>query len=98
MKVIEKGHIYELQSYEGMGDQKLKFISKNGSTIVHDGTTNEEVLDVLIDRINFLQETLPCKENEFVIKNLQQSLIWLNNRTIKRLEQGVEGTKEMHKS
>jgi len=91
MKVIEEGHIYELKSYEGMGDQTIKFISKNGGNIVHDGTTNEEVLEVLIDRMKSLNSKFPCRENSLVITKLEESLMWLERRTSLRVKQQVEG-------
>jgi hypothetical protein len=98
MKVVERGHIYELESFEGMEIQKLKFISKNDGVIVHDGTTNEEVLKVLIDRIKILQESVPCRENEIVLQKLEESLMWLDRRTRERKSQGVEGKALPHKS
>jgi len=56
-----------------------------------DGTTNEEVLEVLITRMNFLQAKFPCRENAIAITNLEQALLWLNKRTSDRLKRNVEG-------
>lgn len=58
---------------------------------IADGTTNEEVLEVLIDRMNYLQSKFPCRENAIVITKLEESLMWLNKRTADRLKRGVEG-------
>jgi len=58
---------------------------------VSDGTTNEEVLAVLIDRMKFLQDSFPCRENAIVITKLEECLMWLNKRTADRKERGVEG-------
>lgn len=58
---------------------------------VSDGTTNEEVLEVLIDRISFLQSKFPCKENACCITHLQEALMWLEKRTNDRLKRNVEG-------
>ena len=52
---------------------------------------NEEVLEVLIDRMNFLQSKFPCRENAIVITKLEESLMWLNKRTQDRLKRNVEG-------
>lgn len=59
---------------------------------VHDGTTNEEVLAMLIDRMNYLQKLCPCRENAIVITKLEESLMWLNKRTAERKARNVEGT------
>ena len=64
MKVNVEGHQYELSNFEKKENpgQILQFIHKEpkeeGSTeliTISDGTTNEEVLEVLINRMNFLQ-------------------------------------------
>jgi len=98
MKVLTEGHKYELDSFEGGDPQTIQFIEKvpasEGSTelvTVNDGTTNEEVLAVMIDRMQSLQAKFPCRENAIVITNLEESLMWLNKRTADRETRGVEG-------
>jgi hypothetical protein len=59
--------------------------------MVHNGTTNEEVLSMLIDRMNYLQGLCPCRENAIVITKLEESLMWLNKRTAERTARNVEG-------
>lgn len=58
---------------------------------IADGTTNEEVLEVLINRMGYLQSKFPCRENAIVITKLEESLMWLNKRTADRLKRNVEG-------
>ncbi len=58
---------------------------------VNDGTTNEEVLAVLIDRLNFLNAKFPCRENSIAITKCDEALLWLNKRTAGRIARGVEG-------
>jgi hypothetical protein len=100
MKVKVEGHSYELSNFENKETkgQILNFIHKeptgaNDGTLktIMDGTTNEEVLEVLIDRMQFLQSKFPCRENSIVITNLEESLMWLNKRTADRLKRNVEG-------
>ncbi len=99
MKVITLGHKYELDMFEtSESNQTIQFIEKTpkkeGSTelvTINNGTTNEEVLEMLIDRIEYLQAKFPCRENAIVITKLQESLMWLNKRTSDRLKRGVEG-------
>lgn len=102
MKVLVVGHKYELANFENKeaAGQTIQFIQKevihfsNDTTqleTVADGTTNEDMLAVLIDRMQHLQGKFPCRENAIVITNLEESLMWLNKRTADRLARNVEG-------
>lgn len=98
MNVITTGHKYSLASFEGGAPQFLQFIEKiapvAGSAelvTINDGTTNQEVLRVLIDRIKYLNGQFPCRENAIVLTKLEESLMWLNKRTEDRQARNVEG-------
>lgn len=104
MKTLTKGHKYELANFEATDKpgQVIQFIEKRttgenepavpGQLItVNDGTTNEEVLAMLIDRMQSLQSKFPCRENAIVITKLEESLMWLEKRTADRKARGVEG-------
>lgn len=102
MKVLTPGHRYELANFEKKDEpgQIIQFIEKvpaenpefPGQLItVSDGTTNEEVLEMLIDRISDLQEKFPCKENACCITKLEEALMWLEKRTKDRIKRQVEG-------
>lgn len=110
MKVIKPGHLYELESMEGTINQPIQFIEKekidkhptdsrlDGEFItINDGTTNEEVLEVLIDRLKTLGNKLPSRENSIAITKAEECLMWLERRTFNRLAQGVENTPLPHK-
>lgn len=58
---------------------------------IHDGTTNEEVISVLIHRLKFLNLKQPCKENACAITHLQDALMWLNERSSKTVEKMTSG-------
>lgn len=106
MKVLRQGHKYELANFENKEKegQLLQFIEKDtdpsgigvgddGVTLytMYDGTTNEEVLEMLIDRMKYLQAKFPCKENACCITHLEEGLMWLEKRTRDRMKRGVEG-------
>lgn len=103
MIALRPGHRYALDNFEAAHDstqaiQILQFIEKEpvapGSTELHtvnQGTTNEEVLAALIDRLIYLQSKFPCRENAIVITKLEESLMWLNKRTADRKARSVEG-------
>ena len=106
MKTLTPGHKYELENFEAKDQpgQIIQFIEKKpvetnesqGAAAgalytVNDGTTNEEVLRVLIDRMNCLQAKFPCRENAIVTTHLETGLLWLEKRTADRKARGVEG-------
>jgi len=99
MKVKVPGHQYALSNFEDKDEegQILQFIHKEpkqGTTemeTIMDGTTNEEVIEVLIDRLNYLQAKFPCRENAIALTKLDEALLWLNKRTADRVKRNVEG-------
>lgn len=100
MKIIREGHRYELANFEnkeGQG-QILQFIEKQPVSpvctvleTVNDGTTNEEVIEALINRMQYLNGKFPCKENAMTITKLQEAKFWLRERTEDREKRSVEG-------
>lgn len=99
MQVIEPGHTYELANVQE-GTQTLQFIQKDAKEgsdeleVVKDGTTNEEVLAVLVNRMEYLDGRVPSDANKAVIACLQQAITLLEQRTHERQERGVEGTSQ----
>ena len=104
MRILTPGHKYELENFEAKDQpgQVIQFIEKiptnidgvtmpGALTTVNDGTTNEEVLAVLIDRMQSLQAKFPCRENAIATTHLETALLWLEFRTKTRVKRGVEG-------
>lgn len=96
MKTIIPGHRYELS---GEVPQIVQFVQKDisseGTTKLEtlvEGTTNEEVIEMLVDRIKTLNAKLPCRENSITITKLEEALMWQNKRTSDRQKRKVEGT------
>lgn len=92
-KVLDPGYRYELTT-----GQILQFLKRApvqpGSAeavTVADGTINEEVLAVLIDRLQHLDSLHPCRENAIAMTHLETALLWLKKRTEDRMARGVEG-------
>lgn len=97
MKVLDKGHQYELKNVGGStGVQVLQFIRKDmkdgklETTI--EGTSTEEVLQVLVNRLESLQENLPDPFTRAARYFLGQALRSLEERTLDRKSRKVEGT------
>lgn len=98
MKTLIPGHKYLIKNFEsGVSHQTIQFIHKEktdsgGFAMICDGTTNEELLEVLIDRLTFLQNKLACKENAVALTHIETALLWLEKRTRDRQAREVEGT------
>jgi len=95
MRVTIEGHSYLLDASNGT-TQPLDFIRKENCdgalVLVANGTTTEEVLRVLIDRMKYLQNSVPSIENVIVITKLEEALRWLEMRTADRIARNVEAT------
>jgi hypothetical protein len=97
---VDPAHIYELG-----GGQTVRFLKKERVSpestelrLVYDGTTNEELLEVLIDRTQTLQVKFPCDENLAALTYMHKALAAFNERTRRRQSQNVEGTDNPHTS
>ena len=98
MKCVEEGHVYKLDNFQTSPAQELVFLKRTNGELVYDGTTNEEVLEMLIDRIRHLNTKLSCSENLIALIRLEEALMWLNRRTELRNRQGVKTLDKAHKS
>lgn len=86
------GHSYQLSNMDNpQNTQSLNFINMLPDGTRIDGTTNEEVIEVLLNRMNYLNGKFPCRENSLVITKLDEALMWLQKRTSDRVKRGVEG-------
>ena len=92
-------HLYSLDHLEGNGHETLQFIHKapkegdasGDMELKESGTTNEEVIRVVIDRIETMDKKFACLENSIAISHLSIALGALEDRTRGRKARGVEG-------
>jgi hypothetical protein len=97
--ILRKGHRYNLPLFEDSSkSMDIQFIEKeciNQETgelkTINDGVTNEQLLTVLIDRMNHMQSKFPCRENSIATTHLETALLWLEKRTSDRKKRNVEG-------
>lgn len=94
MRVIEDGHIYEVNDRFGdgtggvAGDQKIRFVNREPG-YEHDGTTTQELLRVLIDRTQYCHACLPWSGNRLVAHHLRMALALHEARAlIRKVERG----------
>lgn len=79
MKVIEPGHVYELNVLDGTEPVVLTYVNREAGT-EHSGTQTQEVLrtmidalDTTIDRTNHCDGCLPWIGNERIIKAMSEA-------------------------
>lgn len=100
IQFIHKEKVYSVDDFNKLWNSvydKPSFAAKeikDGDFItVQNGTTNEEVLSVVINRIIKINKVVPCRENSIAITKLEEALMWLNKRTEGREARGVYGTR-----
>jgi hypothetical protein len=98
MKILTPGHKYVLENFENKeAGQTIQFIEKTPTAnpgelvTLNDGTTNEEVLKMLIDRMQSLYNKFPSEETLCSIGHLKSALYAQQSRTYERQQRGVEG-------
>lgn len=100
MYCTDPAHRYQLTDGQEIRFLKKERVSPESTELrtVHVGTTNEELLEVLIDRTQTLQDKFPCEENANALASMRYALAQFNARTAKRQAQNVEGTDVHHRS
>lgn len=95
MKVIDPGHVYELTHLDGCKTQTLQFINRNPGKEC-EGTTNQEVLRALIDRVKFLDSQIRWELNDQIIHHLRMAIALHEARVIiRKTEKGQIKTESM---
>lgn len=86
------GACHEYQIVSGNRKQTISF--QNGPIKKYgvNGTTQEALLTIIIDRLRSFQEgDFDCRENAIALTNCEQALMWLQKRTRDRIAKNVEG-------
>lgn len=94
-EVLQRGYCYQLT-----GGGILQFLRQErvGDDLitVANGTTTEEVLAVLIDRVTAQHEAVPCAESKDILLHLTMALTRHRERQAARDSQGLTGTTNAH--
>lgn len=88
MKIIDPGHCYALQdNKQETHTNGLQFFKDGNINNCEDqpGTTNQETLRALIDRVWFLNEQEPNPINHKIVKHLRMALVLHEIRHLERL-------------
>lgn len=89
MKIIDPGHKYELDHLDGINKSILTFVKREGNKFPgnighYEGTNLQEVLRILINRIEYLNNQVPDKRNLVIIHKLLKSIWLLEDRAAER--------------
>lgn len=74
MKVIDPGHLYELNHLDGSGTTRLQFVSRAPLHTPAEGVINQEVLRALIDRVQLLDSEVTWSGNAEILHHLRMAL------------------------
>lgn len=77
------------------GPTNLLFLFQNGpiNEVGVNGITHEVLLAIVIDRLRSFQGgAFACRENALALTKIEEAMHWLQQRTLRRIRQGVEGT------
>jgi hypothetical protein len=91
VRVIEPGHVYEVQNVDGDGTQRIEFVRRRDDEAAmlpqearHEGILTQELMRVCIDRTLYLNAEAPCAENVTIIDNLRECLKLYEMRAARR--------------
>ena len=84
MKIIDKGHKYKLNTLDGEVEVQITFVKRFRGTENYAGTTNQEVIRCLIDRVEVLNAEAPWDGNAKIIQHLRSALILHEARGLER--------------
>jgi hypothetical protein len=96
VEVVDAGHVYLLDNLKGIGcsRQTLKFMKDadiNNIDFHQPGTSCQEVIRVLIDRVIFLNGQKPHQLNEAILHHLRMAIAGFEARAImNKVEKGFE--------
>lgn len=93
MRILDAGHRYEADGFDGGGPQYIQFFKRVGPKFPFNagtplgGTNCQEILRILIDRVDYLQRQNPCAESEAISALLKTALMLFETRAARRRDQ-----------
>jgi hypothetical protein len=89
VKIIDPGHEYTLDSLDGEQENRLVFVKREGEKYpgnvgAHPGTTCQEVLRALIDRLKYVNGQIASHETQLAICDLENAIYRLEKRAALR--------------
>lgn len=84
MKIIKPGHFYELAHLDGELTTSLQFVQRKPFHSPKEGTTNQEVVRALIDRVKVLEAETPWEGNSQILFHLRMVIALHEGRAVQR--------------
>jgi len=97
MKILEPGHLYQAQCYDGEYLQLIQFMKRLGHGypgnrgVPHPGTNCQELLRILINRVKYLDNQIHDVANTEILASLRSALYWFEERArVRRGQRSLE--------
>jgi hypothetical protein len=79
MKVIDPGHVYEVDAVDGGSPQRIVFVKREGANYPgnvgsHPGTQMQELLRVLLHRARYVNAQIQSDDTDIAIRCMQEAL------------------------
>lgn len=90
-------HLYQIRGYHNKeADETATVIRFQNGPINEEGVnglTQEVLLAIVADRLRSFQAgPFSCRENALALTKIEEAMHWLQQRTIRRMRAGIEGT------
>jgi len=89
MDIVKPGVVFELKNLEADSVQTIRFVEKVAGKLMP-GTTNEEVIQMMIERFYHLQKEGPSVENQMILmllKDIRRTLVRRQQKKFQRKQQ-----------
>jgi len=91
MRIIDPGHVYYLRVLDGEPHEEsiLAFVKRKGAKYpgnnsTHSGTTNQEVLRAVVDRLGYVDYQIPHERNRHAWEYIKSAIWELEARAAER--------------
>ncbi len=76
--------------YELAEGQTLRFTKRDEAGVLTPGTTNEELLAVMLHRLREQARRVPSRENSIAITKFEEAEMWLARRSDRKADRKAE--------
>lgn len=91
MIILKEGVLFAVENFGSQGvPQKIQFTTKGNDGNFVSGTTNEEIVDMLIERFHFLNKQRFSSENQCVILLLKSIRQLMKKRLINKVDKVIK--------
>ena len=79
--------------FKGLKSSHILFQNGPINEVGVNGVTHEVLLEIVADRLRSFQSgPYSCRENALALTKVEEAQMWLQSRTLKRMQRGVEGS------